>query len=86
MEDIGRHNDVDKVIDAGLIKGLDLKSSTIVITGRISSDMVIKTLGAGIPNIASMRIANNMDIEIVKEHNINLIRRIESTEFIFYFN
>lgn len=86
VEDIGRHNAVDKVIGAGLMKGLDLKSSTIVITGRISSDMVIKALGAGIPNIASMRIASNMAIEIAKEHNINLIGRIGSSEPIFYSN
>lgn len=84
IEDIGRHNAVDKIIGAALMEGLNLKSSVIAITGRISSDMVIKALGAGVSTIVSMRIASDMAIRIAEEFNINLIGRIGSKTPFFY--
>lgn len=53
MEDVGRHNAVDKVIGKGLISGSDFGRSFMVSTGRLSADMVIKCARAGIPLVAS---------------------------------
>lgn len=83
-EDIGRHNAVDKVIGAALLEGLKLDRSTVVITGRVSSDMVIKAAGAGIPVVASMRITSNMAIDIANEYKVSLIGRIGSNEPCIY--
>jgi FdhD protein len=83
-EDIGRHNAVDKVIGAALLEGMDLSRSTVVITGRVSSDMVVKAAGAGVPVVASMRITSNMAIDIANKYKVNLIGRIGSSEPLIY--
>ncbi len=83
-EDIGRHNAVDKVIGAALEEGINLEQSTIIITGRVSSDMVIKAAGAGVPVVASMRITSNLALDIAREHGVSLIGRIGGPEPIIY--
>lgn len=83
-EDIGRHNAVDKVIGAALLEGMDLARSTVVISGRVSSDMVVKAAGAGVPVVASMKITSNMAIEIANKYRVNLIGRIGSSDPLIY--
>lgn len=53
LEDVGRHNAVDKVLGKGLIEGVDFTRSFLVSTGRLSADVVIKCIRAGIPLVAS---------------------------------
>lgn len=53
MEDVGRHNAVDKAIGAGVLRGLDFGRCFLFSTGRLSADMVIKCARAGIPLVAS---------------------------------
>ncbi len=53
IEDVGRHNAVDKVIGRGLIEGVNFTRSFMISTGRLSADMVIKCARAGIPLVAS---------------------------------
>lgn len=53
LEDVGRHNAVDKVIGRGLIEGVDFTRSFLVSTGRLSADIVVKCARAGIPLAAS---------------------------------
>ncbi|KUO39550.1 MAG: hypothetical protein AVW05_04320 [Hadesarchaea archaeon DG-33] len=43
IEDVGRHNAVDKVIGRGLIEGVNFARSFMISTGRLSADMVIKS-------------------------------------------
>jgi len=53
MEDVGRHNAVDKVIGKGLIERVNFTRSFMISTGRLSADIVIKCARAGIPLAAS---------------------------------
>lgn len=53
MEDVGRHNAVDKVIGKGLIEKVNFTRSFMISTGRLSADIVIKCVRAGIPLAAS---------------------------------
>ena len=53
LEDVGRHNAVDKVLGKGLIEGVDFTRSFLISTGRLSADVVIKCVRAGIPLVAS---------------------------------
>jgi FdhD protein len=53
MEDVGRHNAVDKVIGKGLLAGVNFARSFLISTGRLSADMVVKCAMAGIPVAAS---------------------------------
>ena len=53
-EDLGRHNSVDKVIGTGLKKGIDFSDCWLAVSGRLPTDMVLKSALAGIPLVASV--------------------------------
>ncbi len=52
-EDIGRSNSVDKVVGWGLSRGLDFGRAALLTTGRVSAEMALKCLHAGIPALIS---------------------------------
>jgi len=72
-EDIGRHNALDKVIGKALMNGLEFQDKLIMTSGRISSDIVIKTYKAGIPMIVSHSAPTDLALTIAEEANITLI-------------
>jgi FdhD protein len=51
IDDIGRHNAVDKVIGSGLLTGVDFSQSILISSGRISSEILHKIKRCGIPII-----------------------------------
>ncbi|HMB12371.1 MAG TPA: formate dehydrogenase accessory sulfurtransferase FdhD, partial [Roseovarius sp.] len=53
MEDVGRHNAVDKIAGWMLSEGVAAGDKTLYTTGRLTSEMVIKTAMMGIPVLAS---------------------------------
>lgn len=53
FEDVGRHNAVDKIIGRGLLEGTDSRRSFLILSGRLSADIVGKCARAGIPLVAS---------------------------------
>lgn len=65
-EDIGRHNALDKVIGKALIQGRDLSSTFVTLTGRISSEMVLKCSRANIPLIASKTSVTSFALELAR--------------------
>jgi len=78
LEDVGRHNAVDKVIGNSLLKDLSFDRSCLISTGRISADMVLKAANAGVPIIASRSIPTSSALELALKYNITLIGRIMS--------
>ncbi|MGL4254062.1 MAG: formate dehydrogenase accessory sulfurtransferase FdhD [Fusobacteriaceae bacterium] len=83
-EDIGRHNAVDKVIGEGLKKGWDLSRSVLMVTGRISSDMVFKSAGNRVPVIASRSITSDLALSLGEELGLTIIGRATYEEPIIY--
>ncbi|MCX7695471.1 MAG: formate dehydrogenase accessory sulfurtransferase FdhD [Caloramator sp.] len=73
MDDIGRHNAVDKVIGYGLEKGLDFNNKYIITSGRISSDMVVKASRINLPLIVSHSAPTSLAVDLAKMCNITLI-------------
>lgn len=86
IEDVGRHNAVDKVIGACLIKNYDFNNSAIISTGRISTDMVLKCAGAKIPVVVTRSIPTSSALELAKQNGITVIGRIMSSKPIIYVN
>jgi len=72
-EDIGRHNAVDKVIGAAVMKGLTLTECFLGLSGRLSGDIVLKAAQMKIPVVASISAALSSGIEVAKIAGITLI-------------
>ena len=72
MEDIGRHNAVDKVV-GDLIIGQKLDSAKILtVSGRISYEIVIKCFKAQIPFLAAVSAPSSLAVDFAKELGITL--------------
>jgi len=75
-EDIGRSNSVDKVIGWGLAHGVDFAASALFITGRVSAEMALKVLHAGIPALVSQTTLTSKALEIVRQSGLTLIGHV----------
>ena len=72
-EDIGRHNAVDKVIGYCFQQGYSFSDSVLLLTGRLTSNIVQKGINSGIPVIASLTIATYGGIQEAKRLDHTLI-------------
>jgi len=70
--DVGRHNAVDKVVGAILLKKLSPKGA-IYTTGRLTSDMVLKCARIGIPIVISRTATSSLGVEIAQKAGVTLI-------------
>jgi FdhD protein len=72
-EDIGRHNAVDKVLGRCLLEGITVADRILITSGRISSEILFKTAGSGIPVIVSKSAPTDMGVDLARELGITLI-------------
>ncbi len=72
-EDVGRHNAVDKVIGYCVQQGYSFSDSMLLLSGRLTSNIVQKGINSGIPVIASLTVATDEGIAKAKESNTTLI-------------
>lgn len=72
-EDIGRHNAVDKVIGDMLLSGNYRKANTLLVSGRISYEIVVKAFKARIPVLCAVSAPTTMAVDYAKELGITLL-------------
>jgi FdhD protein len=72
-EDIGRHNAVDKVLGESFLKGVDWKDKFLVISGRISSDIVSKLRHCGINLVVSRTAPTSLAVNVAQKLGITLV-------------
>ena len=82
MEDVGRHNAVDKVAGWMLQHGVSGADKILYTTGRLTSEMVIKTAQMGIPVLASRSGFTAWGVEIARQVGLTLIGRMRGQRFI----
>jgi FdhD protein len=71
-EDIGRHNAVDKVIGYLILNNQLRSAKYIVVSGRVSYEIVAKCFAAGIPNLAAVSSPSSLAVDYAKELGLSL--------------
>ena len=81
MEDVGRHNAVDKV--AGWMRGNQVSGADKIMytTGRLTSEMVIKCALMGIPVLVSRSGFTAWGVELAEKVGLTLIGRMRGQRF-----
>lgn len=73
MEDIGRHNAVDKVIGYLINNNALNKAKCITVSGRISYEIVLKVFAAKIPILAAVSAPSSLAVDFAKELGVTLM-------------
>lgn len=73
IHDIGRHNTFDKIAGRILLEKIDLKNLILLTSGRISSDMLQKSVRMQVPFLISMRSTSQMGIQLAEKWGITII-------------
>lgn len=85
-EDIGRHNAVDKSIGDLLIKGKLKDSKYLLVSGRVSYEIVTKSFIAKIPVIVAISACSSLAVDFAKEFGICLIGFTRKGKMTIYSN
>ena len=82
MEDVGRHNAVDKIAGYMFVKKIKPSNKIFYTTGRLTSEMVIKTVKMGVPILISRSGFTSWGVELARETNLTLIGRAKGKKYI----
>jgi FdhD protein len=82
MEDVGRHNAVDKIAGWMFQEKVSPADKIFYTTGRLTSEMVIKTVRMGIPILISRSGFTAWGVELARKANLTLIGRARGKRFV----
>lgn len=83
-EDVGRHNAVDKVLGRAMAEGLLGDDRFLLVSGRVSFEIMQKALAGGIPLVAAISAPSSLAVEFAKESNQALVGFLRPPGFKVY--
>ena len=83
-EDVGRHNALDKVLGHALLEGIDLSSCFLLVSGRVSFELMQKALAGRLPLLAAISAPSSLAIEFAQESNQTLLAFLRPPTFNVY--
>ena len=81
MEDVGRHNAIDKIAGYMMLKKINPNNKIFYTTGRLTSEMVIKSVQMKIPIVISRSGFTAWGVELARKANLTLIGRARGKKF-----
>lgn len=82
MEDVGRHNAIDKIAGYMRVHGIPSAGKSMYTTGRLTSEMVIKTAQMGIPVLISRSGFTAWGVQLARQIGMTLIGRAKGKRFV----
>ena len=82
VEDVGRHNAVDKIAGYMFLNGVGPENKIFYTTGRLTSEMVIKTVKMGIPVLISRSGFTAWGVDLARQADLTLIGRMRGKRFV----
>jgi len=83
-EDIGRHNAIDMIVGECFLEGVPTQDKMIVSTGRVASEILLKTVRIGVSLLASTAVATSFSVELARKIGLTLIGNIKQDSFWVY--
>jgi len=85
-EDIAQHNTIDKAVGKALLAGIDVTKSFLMVSGRLSSEMVAKAVMHQIPILASRTASTCRGVNIADKFGLTLIGFVRGEKMNIYRN
>jgi FdhD protein len=82
MEDVGRHNAIDKIAGYMHLHGISPRGKIFYTTGRLTSEMVIKTVQISIPILISRSGFTAWGVDLARQAGLTLIGRAKGKRFV----
>lgn len=84
-EDVGRHNAVDKVVGRALLDGLlPATDHLLVVSGRVSFEIVQKAVAAGVAGIVAVSAPSSLAVDLAREHGLLLAGMVRKGDLNVY--
>lgn len=83
-DDIGRHNALDKVIGEAMKSNIGFTEKILLTSGRISSEILSKSLRCRMPVIAAIGSPTNQAVKLAREANLTLIGQVKGSRMNVY--
>ncbi len=84
LEDLGRHNAVDKIVGYCFLNRLETRDKLLLTTGRVTSEVLTKAARSKFPMVVSRSSASSMAVAMAEQVRVNLVTYVRGNRFNYF--